>query len=261
MNRVTELIGDQLSGKTIICLNIALELIRDHRNVLYIDTDLCMCSNMFDNLIHEQIDDQFQITDLMKKIDICFLNTYQELVFTLDELRLSQTTGQTNYQLLIIDSIVSPLLAECLISTSKESQDLMHERLNLLINLISKLLAGSLTVLITNVTSSHLPRIWSNRCDLILELKKEEINFTNFFKMKTNKRPFDVPRRSPVSSLQSNSSTNGLLNDTQKLEISAANSPPNHINELETTTMNSPAPDELERIFTLTDKGSIHVFD
>ena len=189
LHRVTELRGDTLCGKTLFSLNIVLDLIKQDKKVIYIDTDYGLCSNTFLELVQEQIKDEDTISELMRKVDICFLNSYQELVFKLDKLYINQKNGQTGYDLLIIDSIISPLTTECLNLKKGAKREEMREKINLFIELINKLLTASITVLTINTPSNYqLPKSWTNRCDLILQLNKDKLaNSEYIFNLRTRK--------------------------------------------------------------------------
>lgn len=178
-----------MSGKTLFCLNIALDLLRIGKRLLYIDTDYGMCSTVFFDLLQDSVEDENEISQLMKSIDICFVNDYQELVSTLDRLYLRQKDGSSDYDFLVIDSIISPLAVECLSLKTAASGEATHEKTNLFISLITKLLTVSLTILTTNTSKpNYLPRSWTNRCDLVLELTKEEQRNSNcMFHLRTIK--------------------------------------------------------------------------
>ena len=190
VHKVIELRGDLMSGKTLFCLNIALDLLRIGKRLLYIDTDYGMCSTVFFDLLQDVVDEN-EISELMKSIDICFVNDYQELVSRLDRLYATQKDGGSDYDFLVIDSIISPLAVECLSLKTAASSEATHEKINLFIDLITKLLTASLTILTTNTSkANYLPRSWTNRCDLVLELtKKETTNSNCMFELRTIK-PF-----------------------------------------------------------------------
>ena len=138
-----------------------------------------MSTNLFFDLIQEQNDDEYEVFKLFKKVDVCFVNNFDELIFKLNSLILSQTKAQTDYDLIIIDSIFGLLISQCLIRRDCEkSIEIMHSKIDLFIELISKLLLTS-TILTTNsLKHNNIPGNWTNRCDLILELTKEEQQFS-----------------------------------------------------------------------------------
>lgn len=201
-----------MSGKTLFCLNIVLDLLRIGKRLLYIDTDYGMCSTVFFELLQEQVGDEQTVSELLNRLDVCFVNTYQELVFQLDRLYLNQKNAKSDYDFLVIDSIVSPLAVECLSLKTSEGLKATHEKVNLFIGLITKLLTAPtapLTVLTTNLSkSSPMPKSWTNRCDLILELNKvEHPNSSCTFQLST-KKPFRC-----LSSRSCSNDLNRILTD------------------------------------------------
>lgn len=211
-----------MSGKTLFCLNIVLDLLRIGKRLLYVDTDYGMCSTLFFDLLQEQVGDEQEISELMKRMDVCFVNNYQELVWRLDRLYLSQRDGRSDYNFLVIDSIVSPLAVECLSLKTIGGLQETHEKVNLFISLITKLLTASLTILTTNISKSNpLPNSWTNRCDLILELTKaEHPNSSCTFHLST-KKPFrclsSLSCRNVLNRVLSENSQSSSSNSTQQL--------------------------------------------
>lgn len=207
----------------------------ENHKVLYIDTDYVLCSNIMMELIQERVQDKALVVELVKKLDVCFLNDYKDLVYRLNRLYITQFNGYTDYDFLIIDSIISPMGAVCLSSKRKESLDEMNDKLNLFVNCITKLLESSITILTINSSSYTSPKLWSNRCDLILNIKKDENDHKSLFSLSI-KKAFNSTGESSYKLLNSgdfsndHNSTNG-----QKAECSLSTT--NNISNLNTSSL------------------------